>query len=301
MDSLPTHCRRCYLPNSLLPLQFFHLEKKRPKFKGSVRKARRTSRTCSKLPNIREFKDSLDEEVPCVTWNGKLVVWMNERQVNEMFSEASILGPLAAMFGREFQQFLMTNRQATRMSTQDMEYSVNSGRASLSESRVSLLRHEPASDAGRYGGRAGQVSERTRSPRKGGHNRPPVRTHHVYTREQEDIRDNTRGNTKDYYENRRPRYGDVRERPDYDQSREAQHRLRTGLRGSHASSTGYDNSESDPFPPEEKDVRGSTGYRQHDMYDRPTNAREPRYYDRDRQRQQRHYHQDDSDYRRRRD
>ena len=102
------------------------------------------------------------------------------------------------------------------------------------------------------------------------------------------------GNTRDPHDDGRPRYTGVRTRPDYERLREAQDRLRGTHRGS---CTEEESNWSDPFPPEE-DVRGSMGSHR---YNRTTDIREPRHYDRDHQRELRHYHKDETHHHRRRD
>ena len=179
----------------------------------------------------------------------------------------------------------MTHKGTKRIPAAEMAYSVNSGRASLSEQRISLVQHQPVEE-GRYGGTSAPASERTRSPRrKGGQDRAPWRPHPAYHRED---------NVRDSHHDRRPMYTDVRTRPDYERLREAQDRLRGTQRGS---CTEDESNWSDPFPPEE-DIRGSMGNRR---YNRTTDTREPRPYNRDRQREQRHNYQDETHHRRRRD
>ena len=75
------------------------------------------------------------------------------------------MGPLAAMFGREFQQYLLENKGTDKISKARMQHSVDCGRSSMSQKRVEEVYHEYVDD--NYDDdRASQVSKRTRSPRK---------------------------------------------------------------------------------------------------------------------------------------
>ena len=115
--------------------------------------------------NIREFKNSLNDTVQIMTWDGNLLVWMSKEQIHNMFLETCTLGPLAAMFGREFQQYLLVNKGTNKIPKVELEYSVNSGRTSMSDKRISTVQHEYLED-GRDDDRASQASKRTRSPRR---------------------------------------------------------------------------------------------------------------------------------------
>ena len=56
-----------------------------------------------KAGDIRDFIRSLSQPVQVTTWDQRMLVWMSTKQINEMFLETCLIGPLAAMFGREFQ------------------------------------------------------------------------------------------------------------------------------------------------------------------------------------------------------
>ena len=99
------------------------------------------------------------------TWDGQTRVWMSVEQVDKMYREMCLLGPMAAMFGREVQQTLMSPTPPTKIPVDDFQYSVDSGRASLGKERIKLSWREavvPHRDDD-YGS---QTSRRTRSPRK---------------------------------------------------------------------------------------------------------------------------------------
>ena len=117
------------------------------------------------VSELREFKEKLDQPVQVTTWDGKARVWMTVDQVNRMYKEMCLLGPMAAMFGREVQQLLMSPNPPNLISVEDFQYSVNSGRASLSQQRIAEARVEPADDQC-DDDQVSQTSKRTRSPRK---------------------------------------------------------------------------------------------------------------------------------------
>merc|ERR1711989_98043 len=70
------------------------------------------------------------------TWDGKTRVWMKQEQMVRVHKESCIFGPLAALFGREVQQFLMVNPNAKLILQTEFQHSVDSGRVSLSQQRV---------------------------------------------------------------------------------------------------------------------------------------------------------------------
>ena len=118
-----------------------------------------------KAGEIRNYnKTWLNQSVQVMTWNQKMWVWMSSEQINNMFKETCILGPLAAMFGREFQQYLLEHPLSNRISMDDMDFSVNSGRASLSDIRIDEVKHRKI-EAEREEERQSKPDKRTRSPR----------------------------------------------------------------------------------------------------------------------------------------
>ena len=118
-----------------------------------------------KVPDLRDFMEKVDQPVQVTTWDGKELVWMTADQIDRMHKETCLLGPMAAMFGREVQQFLMSPNPPNLISVEDFQYSVNSGRASLSQQRIAEARVEPADDQC-DDDQVSQTSKRTRSPRK---------------------------------------------------------------------------------------------------------------------------------------
>ena len=119
-----------------------------------------------------------------------------------------MLGPLAGMFGREVQQYLLTNQNSNKIPVDEFQYSVDSGRASLSRQRIRAVHNEPV-DGNYEDDRASQVSKRTRSPRKMPFHGAPWAQSPTHRYETE---------ARDYHDNRRPR--DIRELPEYDRLRE---------------------------------------------------------------------------------
>ena len=86
---------------------------------------------------------------------------MSKEQVISVHKEACILGPLAALCGRELQQFLMQNPKATLIKQQDIQYSVDSGRTA-----IKVASKPEYADWGAEDENASQSSKRTRSPRR---------------------------------------------------------------------------------------------------------------------------------------
>ena len=137
-----------------------------------------------------EFKDRLENPVSVTTWDGKTRAWMTTKQVDDMWREVCFLGPLAAMYGREVQQTLMSPNPPNKIPVKDFQYSVDMGRASLSQEKIEASWHEPVEDRPEDD-QVSQTSRRTRSPRK--------TLYYGDIREQPDYRQST----------------DIRERPDY--------------------------------------------------------------------------------------
>ena len=170
-----------------------------------------------------------------------------------MFKEMCMIGPLAAMFGREFQQYLLINKGTNKIPVDEFQYSVDCGRASLSKQKIRAVQSEPV-EVDYEDDRASQVSKRTRSPRKtmmpfrgAPWAQSPARRHDV------DIRE--------YHDDRRIR--DVREDPDYDRLREQHRGARTAdIRDQ----SGY---------PRDSDPRGTLADRRNYTQSEP---REPRPY-----------------------
>ena len=77
--------------------------------------------------------------VPVINWKGDTIVHATRVAINKIVSETCLLGPLAAMYGREFQQFLIENGDRATIRVAEMQKSVDSGRASLSDYRIKKL------------------------------------------------------------------------------------------------------------------------------------------------------------------
>ena len=128
-----------------------------------------------------------------------------------MFREFCFLGPLAAMYGREVQQTLMSPDAPDKIPVEDFQYSVDMGRASLRQDALkSSWQRDYPTDYYREDDQMSQTSRRTRSPRK--------TLYYGDIREQPDYRQST----------------DVRERPEYRQSTDVRdrsdHRHSTDIR-----------------------------------------------------------------------
>ena len=89
---------------------------------------------------------------------------VKEEAMVRIHKEACITGPLAALFGREVQQFLMVNPDAKLILMTEFQHSADSSRVSLSQLRVEAQRQD--ADMIIDDERASQSSMRTRSPRR---------------------------------------------------------------------------------------------------------------------------------------
>ena len=67
---------------------------------------------------------------------------------------------MAALFGRELQQFLMTNPEAKLIKERDFQHSVDCGRTSVRDNKPEDAEMDVEDD------QASQCSKRTRSPRR---------------------------------------------------------------------------------------------------------------------------------------
>ena len=190
-------------------------------------------------------------------------------------SETCLLGPVAAMYGREFQQFLITRQGETKIAVKEMEYSVNCGRASLSQKKVDdLLQTDTQSHS--WKDRSSQPQPTWLEPQR--------YSYASYQRQ---------GQERNTYEDRF-RNTDVRERPDYDRLRQQQDYLRRQERvrdyddrAIRKPYRGYYRRESSD---EEED---KPRYIREPSLDRQPETRQPRHYDRDQKRESRGYHKDD--------
>ena len=186
---------------------------------------------------MNEFSKCLREPVQVMTWDRRMMVWMSPQQINEMFLETCLIGPLAAMFGREFQQYLLTHKKDNKIPCHEMDYSVNSGRTSLSDERISMVKHCEVNKG--TNSESLYQSQRTRSPRRPPTPYPRSPTNRYafevresrWPREERDrppLRDERdrpltcgdlirRGRARDYYIRSSDSYGsrDVRDLPDY--------------------------------------------------------------------------------------
>ena len=152
---------------------------------------------------------------------------MSIKQVDDMYREMCLLGPMAAMYGREVQQTLMSPQPPTKILVEDFQYSVDSGRASLSQERVKKVWNEPV-EAHRDDDRVSQTSKRTRSPRKTPYHgaiwEQPDYRQVTDIRERSEVRQST--DVRKRHDDRRPM--DIRER--HDDRRPMDVRDRSGYR-----------------------------------------------------------------------
>ncbi len=161
------------------------------------------------------------------------------------------MGPLVAMFGREFQQYLLENRGTNKINKiprDRMQFSVNSGRTSMGERRIEQVYSQYVADD-HEDDCVSISSKRTRSPRRDLHRNAPWKQSHS-NRQDVDVRSQC--------SDRRVR--DIREDPEY-------HKMRDNVsrsRGEDVRSRGY--------YPREEHPRGS-------MSSRGDTRLEPKYYE----------------------
>ena len=86
--------------------------------------------------NVGEFMSRMSNPLLVPTWDGKTRAWVKPEQLVRIHKESCIFGPLAALFGREVQQFLMVNPNAKIILMTEFQHSVDSGRVSLGTSRI---------------------------------------------------------------------------------------------------------------------------------------------------------------------
>ena len=108
---------------------------------------------------------------------------------------------------------MMSPQPPTKIPVGDFQYSVGSGRASLSQERIRKVWHEPV-EAHREDDRASQTSKRTRSPRKTPYHgaiwEQPDYRQVTDIRERPEVRQST--DVRERHDDRRPM--DIRERRD---------------------------------------------------------------------------------------
>ena len=137
--------------------------------KGDMMKYRQNQviTTIFKYDNRWEFLDKTNSPLTVETWDGRVRAMMQSDYVNRMFLEICLLGPLAALYGREVQQLLMAPETPDKISMDDFHHSVEMGRASIKQQalRSSAQQQRPydtetQGESDRYS----QSSLRTRSP-----------------------------------------------------------------------------------------------------------------------------------------
>ena len=161
--------------------------------------------------------------VPVLNWKGDIMIHATRTVVNKIVAEACMLGPVAAMFGREFQQFLIEHGDRTTIRVATMQKSVDKGRASLGTYDIKELRTEAVNKSTKA--TSSQVKkQRTRTPPRDrgsrGHAQAPWKeerrtSHPTYRREdhREDRRDDRRDEImRTEYD---ARYQDRRYNPNY--------------------------------------------------------------------------------------
>ena len=80
-----------------------------------------------------------ESTVPVINWYGDTMIYADRKAINKLVTETALLGPLAAFYGRGFQQFLIENKDQNSIRVSTMQKSVDDGRASLNPARIKDL------------------------------------------------------------------------------------------------------------------------------------------------------------------
>ena len=116
------------------------------------------------ISDIGDFMNKVNGTILVPTWDGKTRVWMTDAQVKRMHQEICMLGPMAAMFGREVQQILMVTKDIKHIDMAEFQNSVDSGRVSFGQQIAD--QQSEAADMHVDDDLVSQSSKRTRSPRR---------------------------------------------------------------------------------------------------------------------------------------
>ena len=114
------------------------------------------------------------------TWDNQKRIWMYEQDIIAIHKEACLFGPIAALFGREVQQFLLVHPGDKLIKKDYFQYSVDQGRVSIRERKRKEADMMVVDDD--------RASQRTRSPRR-----------NYWYREQQDV-DQRQGGQQRYWE-----------------------------------------------------------------------------------------------------
>ena len=81
----------------------------------------------------QEFLQKLKSSLNVVSWDGSSQIRLEPTYIERVVKEILLLGPLAAMFGREIQQILIQNYMPEMVSEEEFAFSVQQGRASIKQ------------------------------------------------------------------------------------------------------------------------------------------------------------------------
>ena len=79
------------------------------------------------------FLQKLKSSLNVVSWDGSSQIRLEATYIERMVKEILLLGPLAAMYGREIQQILIQNYMPEMVSEEEFAFSVQQGRASIKQ------------------------------------------------------------------------------------------------------------------------------------------------------------------------
>ena len=81
----------------------------------------------------QDFMPKLRSALSVVSWDGKNQITLEANYIEKMCKEVLLLGPLAAMYGREIEQILIQNYMPETVSEVEFAFSVSQGRASIKQ------------------------------------------------------------------------------------------------------------------------------------------------------------------------
>ena len=130
--------------------------------------------------DAERFYERIVNPLQVPTWDNQTRIWMYEQDIIAVHKETCLFGPIAALFGREVQQFLLVSPGDKLIKKDYFQYSVDQGRVSIRERKRKEADMMVIDDD--------RASQRTRSPRR-----------NYWYREQQDV-DQRQGGQQRYWE-----------------------------------------------------------------------------------------------------
>ena len=86
-----------------------------------------------------EFLPKVKSSIHVMTWDGRNRIMLDAEYIEKMFKEILLFGPLAAMYGREIEQYLIQNYMPDLVPEYDFAFSVQQGRTSVKKIPLRVL------------------------------------------------------------------------------------------------------------------------------------------------------------------